>query len=203
MKKIAIIDYGMGNLRSVQKAFEFIGVKPSITSKIEEIENSDAMVLPGVGAFPDAMESLSKLGLDKAIVNEVQKGKPLMGICLGMQLLFNESEEVRLTKGLGLIDGRVKKFEVDLKIPQIGWNNLNISKPCAVLNDTKEGEYVYFVHSYYADLKNEENLNAYCNYGIKVPAVVSSGNIFGLQFHPEKSGEVGINMLKNFWELIK
>lgn len=203
MKKIAIIDYGMGNLRSVQKAFEFIGVKPLITSKVEEIESSDAIVLPGVGAFPDAMENLSKLGLDKVVVNEAQKGKPLMGICLGMQLLFEESEEVRITKGLGLIEGRVKKFQVDLKIPQIGWNNLIISKQCAVLKDTKEGEYVYFVHSYYADLKNEENLNAYCNYGVKVPAVVSRGNIFGLQFHPEKSGEVGIKMLKNFWELIK
>ncbi|KOF56898.1 MULTISPECIES: imidazole glycerol phosphate synthase subunit HisH [Clostridium] len=203
MKRIAIIDYGMGNLRSVQKAFEFIGVKPLITSKIQEIESSDAIILPGVGAFPDAMENLSRLNLDKIIVNEAKKGKPLMGICLGMQLLFNESEEVRLTEGLGLIDGRVKKFEVDLKIPQIGWNNINISKPCTVLKDTKEGEYVYFVHSYYAELKNEENLNAYCNYGVKVPAVVSRGNIFGLQFHPEKSGEVGIKMLKNFWELIK
>lgn len=203
MKKLVIIDYGMGNLRSVQKAFEFIGAKPLITSKIEEIEKSDAIVLPGVGAFPDAMKNLSKLGIDKVIVDEALSGKPLMGICLGMQLLFEESEEVRITKGFGLIGGRVKRLQVDLKTPQIGWNNLNISKPCTVLRDTKEGEYVYFVHSYYADLSNKENLNAYCNYGVKVPAVVSSGNIFGLQFHPEKSGEVGIKMLKNFWELIK
>lgn len=203
MKRISIIDYGMGNLGSVQKAFEFIGAKSLITSKVEEIKNSDAIVLPGVGAFPDAMENLNKLGLDKVIIDEAKMGKTFMGICLGMQLMFEESDEVRLTKGLGLIEGRVKKFEVDLKIPQIGWNNLDISKQCEVLKDTKEGEYVYFVHSYYADLKNEENLNAYCNYGVKVPAVVSKGNAFGLQFHPEKSGEVGIKMLKNFWELIK
>ncbi|MFL0250373.1 imidazole glycerol phosphate synthase subunit HisH [Clostridium neuense] len=203
MKKLAIVDYGMGNLRSVQKAFEFIGAEPLITSKIEEIKNSDAIVLPGVGAFPDAMKNLSELGLDKVMLDEARKGKPFMGICLGMQLLFEESEEVRTTKGLGLIEGKVKRLQVDLKIPQIGWNNLNISKPCAVLKDTKKNEYVYFVHSYYADLKKEDNLNAYCNYGVKVPAVVSSGNIFGLQFHPEKSGDVGIKMLKNFWELIK
>lgn len=201
-KKISIIDYGMGNLRSVQKAFESIGIYPIITSNISEIESSHGIVLPGVGAFPDAMTNLKKLNLDEAVKKEVQKGKPLIGICLGMQLLFEESEEIKPTYGLGLIKGSVKKFEVDLKIPQIGWNDLSIPRKCEVLNGIDEGEYVYFVHSYYADLSDETNLNAYCNYGIKVPAVVSKNNVFGLQFHPEKSGEVGIKMLKNFGELI-
>lgn len=201
-KKVSIIDYGMGNLRSVQKAFESIGIYPIITSNISEIKDSFAMVLPGVGAFPDAMANLKKLNLDEVIKKEVINGKPLIGICLGMQLLFDESEEIEATKGLGIIKGRVKKFQVDLKIPQIGWNNLYIQRKCEVLNGISEGEYVYFVHSYYADLSNQANLNAYCDYGIKVPAVVSKDNIFGLQFHPEKSGEVGIKMLKNFGELI-
>ena len=201
-KKISIVDYGMGNLRSVEKAFESFGVYPSVTSDFDEILNSDAVILPGVGAFPDAMECLKKLKLDEAIKKTAEKGIPIMGICLGMQLLFDESDEVRLTKGLGLIDGRVKKFEVDLKIPHMGWNSLNIVKRCPILKGVKQGSYVYFVHSYYADMEQDE-LVADTPYGVDAPALVSKGNVFGLQFHPEKSGEVGIQMLKNFWELIK
>lgn len=201
-KFLSIVDYGMGNLRSVQKAFEYIGARAVITSNIEEIKESSGIVLPGVGAFPDAMKNLKSLKLDEILVKEADKGKPLIGICLGMQLLFDESEEIELTKGLGLIKGKVKKFEVDLKIPQIGWNSLTIQKQCDILKGIGEGKYVYFVHSYYAELLKEENLNAYCNYGIRVPSLVSRDKVFGLQFHPEKSGEVGIAMLKNFWELI-
>jgi glutamine amidotransferase len=201
-KKISIVDYGMGNLRSVEKAFESFGVFPEITSDYDKILNSDGIILPGVGAFPDAMECLEKLKLDEALKKAAKKGVPIMGICLGMQLLFDESDEVRLTEGLGVIDGRVKKFEVDLKIPHMGWNSLNIVKECTVLKGVKQGSYVYFVHSYYAVL-NEEELVAFAPYEVNAPAVVMKGNVFGLQFHPEKSGDVGIQMLKNFWELIK
>lgn len=199
-KKIAIIDYGMGNLRSVQKAFESFGATCSITSDSKEILSSSGVILPGVGAFPDAMESIKKLGFDVALKKAVDKKTPVLGICLGMQLLFDSSSEIRDTKGLSLIKGNIEKFEVDLKIPHMGWNNLNIIKENALLEGVKNNSYVYFVHSYYAKL-NEQNLNADTVYGIKVPAVVSSGNVFGTQFHPEKSGEPGIQMLKNFWNL--
>lgn len=202
-KKIAIVDYGMGNLRSVEKAFEFIGAKAKITENAEEIINSSGILLPGVGAFPDAMENIKKLGLDKVLKEAVKNGTPIMGICLGMQLLFEESDEVRVTEGLGFLKGKIKKFEVNLKIPHMGWNDLIIDKSCEVLKDVEEGSYVYFVHSFYAQIEEEGVLNAHSFYGIDTPAVVSKGNVFGLQFHPEKSGEPGMQMLKNFWELIK
>ncbi|MBV4429851.1 imidazole glycerol phosphate synthase subunit HisH [Clostridium tyrobutyricum] len=200
---ISIVDYGMGNLRSVQKALEFIGAEAEITGDKNKILNSRGIILPGVGAFPDAMDNIKKLGIDTVLNEAVNEGTPLMGICLGMQLLFDESEEVRNTKGLGLLKGKIKKFNVDLKIPHMGWNNLIIDSDCEILKDVKEGSYVYFVHSYYAKVQEEEVLKAHSFYGINTPAVVSKGNVFGLQFHPEKSGEPGMQMLKNFWELIK
>ncbi|MBV4415174.1 imidazole glycerol phosphate synthase subunit HisH [Clostridium tyrobutyricum] len=200
---ISIVDYGMGNLRSVQKALEFIGAEAEITGDKNKILNSRGIILPGVGAFPDAMDNIKKLGIDTVLNEAVNEGTPLMGICLGMQLLFDESEEVRNTKGLGLLKGKIKKFNVDLKIPHMGWNNLIIDSDCEILKDVKEGSYVYFVHSYYAKIQEEEVLKAHSFYGINTPAVVSKGNVFGLQFHPEKSGEPGMQMLKNFWELIK
>ncbi|WP_411682493.1 imidazole glycerol phosphate synthase subunit HisH [Clostridium thailandense] len=202
-KKIAIVDYGMGNLRSVEKAFEFIGAKAKITEDAEEIMNSSGIVLPGVGAFPDAMENIKKSGFDKVMKEAVKNGTPLMGICLGMQLLFEESDEVRETEGLGFIKGKIKKFEVDLKIPHMGWNDLIMDKSCEILKDVKEGSYVYFVHSFYAQIEEEGVLNAHSFYGVDTPAVVSKENVFGLQFHPEKSGEPGMQMLRNFWELVK
>lgn len=200
---ISIIDYGMGNLRSVQKALEFIGAEAEITGDKDKILNSAGIILPGVGAFPDAMDNIRKLGIDSVLNRAVENGVPLMGICLGMQLLFEESEEVRLTKGLGFLKGRIRKFQVDLKIPHMGWNNLIMDNPCKILKDVGEGSYVYFVHSYYAQIEEEGVLNAHSFYGIDTPAVVSRGNVYGLQFHPEKSGEPGMQMLKNFWELIK
>ncbi|MBV7274456.1 imidazole glycerol phosphate synthase subunit HisH [Clostridiaceae bacterium UIB06] len=202
-KKIAIVDYGMGNLRSVEKALEFIGAKAKITEDAEEIMNSSGIVLPGVGAFPDAMENIKKSGFDKVMKEAVKNGTPLMGICLGMQLLFEESDEVRETEGLGFIKGKIKKFEVDLKIPHMGWNDLIMDKSCEILKDVKEGSYVYFVHSFYAQIEEEGVLNAHSFYGVDTPAVVSKENVFGLQFHPEKSGEPGMQMLRNFWELVK
>lgn len=200
---ISIVDYGMGNLRSVQKALEFIGAEAEITDDNDKILNSRGIILPGVGAFPDAMDNIKKLDIDTVLNEAVNEGTPLMGICLGMQLLFDESEEVRNTKGLGFLRGKIKKFNVDLKIPHMGWNNLIIDSDCEILKDVKEGSYVYFVHSYYAQIQEEEVLKAHSFYGINTPAVVSKGNVFGLQFHPEKSGEPGMQMLKNFWELIK
>lgn len=201
MKKIAIVDYGMGNIRSVQKAFESFGGNAIVTSKPEELLEAEGVILPGVGAFPDAMENLKLARLDLALKEAVKNGTPLLGICLGMQLLFEESNEVRRTKGLGFIEGTIDKFEVDLKIPHMGWNNLRILNSCPLLQGVKDNSYVYFVHSYYAKL-NKENLNADAFYGIEVPAVVSNKNVYGAQFHPEKSGDAGIKMLKNFWDML-
>ncbi|MDF2880313.1 MAG: hisH [Clostridiaceae bacterium] len=201
--KIAIVDYGMGNLRNVEKAFQFIGASAEITNDADKISKSCAIVLPGVGAFPDAMKNLNSMGISNLLNEEVKKGKPLLGICLGMQLLFDEGEEVRITKGLGLLKGNVRRLHVDLKIPHMGWNNLVMDTPCEILSGVNEGSYVYFVHSFYADIHQKEVLNAHSFYGISVPAVVSSGNVFGIQFHPEKSGEPGMQILKNFWEMVK
>lgn len=200
---ISIIDYGMGNLRSVQKALEYIGEEAVITSDRDEIEKSSGIILPGVGAFPDAMKNLKSRELDIILKKSVDQKKPVLGICLGMQLLFDESEEIELCSGLGLLKGRVKKLYGDIKIPHMGWNSLDIERNCAILDGINEGSYVYFVHSFYAELENKENLNATSSYGVDVPAVVSSGNLFGAQFHPEKSGDVGIEMLKNFVKLTK
>ncbi|WP_010240646.1 MULTISPECIES: imidazole glycerol phosphate synthase subunit HisH [Clostridium] len=200
-KTLSIVDYGMGNLRSVQKAFESFGGKCNITSNVDEILDSDGIILPGVGAFPDAMENINKLNMNKALKNAADSGVPILGICLGMQLLFDESDEVRPTEGLGLIKGKVKKFDINLKIPHMGWNSLNILKNSPLLEGVKDGSYAYFVHSYYAELE-EDNLDADSFYAINVPAAVSKKNVFGFQFHPEKSGDPGIKMLKNFWGLL-
>lgn len=198
---ISIIDYGMGNLRSVEKALQSLGFETIITSSEKEIKNSKGIILPGVGAFPKAMENLKKNNLDEILKEEVKSGKPLIGICLGMQLLFDSSDEVTFTKGLGFIEGHVKKFEISEKIPHMGWNDLKYNVPTPMLKGIKEGEFVYFVHSFYADMK-DKNINAYTEYEIKVPAVVSNDNVIGFQFHPEKSGNVGLRMLSNFKELI-
>lgn len=200
---IAIVDYGMGNLRSVENALDFLGIESIITSDKETIFNSDGIILPGVGAFPDAIDNIKEAGLDKVLKDAVNKGKPLLGICLGMQLLFEESDEVKLSKGLGFLKGRIEKLNIDLKVPHMGWNSLNMEKESPILNGIKKGSHVYFVHSYYAVTGEEEILNAYADYGVKVPGVVSKGNVYGIQFHPEKSGEVGLRMLKNFGEMIK
>lgn len=199
---ISIIDYGMGNLKSVKKALKYIGEEAQITSDKDYIENSQGVILPGVGAFPEAMKNLRSKKLDVAIKNAVEKGIPLLGICLGMQLLFDTGEEIENCQGLGLIPGNVTKLYGNIKIPHMGWNSLNLKRECALLEYIPENSYVYFVHSFYADMKYEENLNACSVYGIEVPAVVSNGKVYGTQFHPEKSGDVGIKMLKNFVALL-
>ena len=194
----AIIDYGAGNLFSVKNALDYLRIENKVTKNAEDLRASDRLILPGVGAFPDAMRMLGESGLVEVIKEEVQK-KPLLGICLGMQMLFEKGYEFEETDGLGLIKGSVKLMTPEnLPIPHIGWNELELNKPCKLLE--KGGEYVYFVHSYAADCPSE-NVAAYCDYGMKVPALVFNGNVYGAQFHPEKSGEAGLEMLKKFAKL--
>lgn len=198
---IAIIDYGVGNLASVNKAFSFIGVESRITSDREEILAADKVVLPGVGAFADAMESLNKFNMVSVIKQVAAKDTPLLGICLGMQMLFDYSTEGgERVEGLGLLKGSVTQFPLDmgLKVPHMGWNSLTINKRDTIFKDIKENSYVYFVHSYYLTADESFQIAARCRYGIEFDAAVSNGNIMGTQFHPEKSGEVGLNILKNF-----
>ncbi|MFU0824359.1 imidazole glycerol phosphate synthase subunit HisH [Clostridium sp.] len=200
---IAIVDYGMGNLRSVENALDLLNIDSIITNDKEKILNSDGIILPGVGAFPDAIDSIRKHGIDRILEKAVAEDKPLLGICLGMQLLFEESEEGKLSKGLGFLKGKIKPLQNNLKVPHMGWNSLKFYKDSKILREIDEGSYVYFVHSYYAEVQEEGILNAYAEYGVRVPGVVSKGNIFGMQFHPEKSGDVGLKMLKNFGEMIR
>ena len=177
---ITIIDYGAGNLFSVQNALNFLGVENNISSKVEDIVSADKLILPGVGA----------------------KKKALMGICLGMQMLFDKSYEFGETEGLGLIPGTVELMHPanDLVIPHIGWNSLEKNEPCKLLESVNDGDYVYFVHSY-AAVTDSRNVAAYCDYGMKVPALVMSGNVYGCQFHPGKSGKTGLGILKTFASL--
>lgn len=195
---IAIIDYGAGNLFSVQNALNFLGIENIITKDKADIEKADKLILPGVGAFPDAMRMLSDAGLIDVIKEQV-KTKPLMGICLGMQMLFEKSYEFGETEGLGLIPGTVElmKPENDLLIPHIGWNALEKNEECPLLQNVEEGDYVYFVHSF-AAVTDSKNVAAYCDYGMKVPGLVAKDNVYGCQFHPEKSGKTGLDILKNF-----
>ncbi len=198
---IAIIDYGAGNLFSVKNALDFLGLENKITKDPDDLRNADKLILPGVGAFADAMRMLNESGLVEVIREEVQK-KPLLGICLGMQMLFEKGYEFGETEGLGLIRGCVKLMEPvgNLAIPHIGWNELEKNEDCPLLAKCGEGEYVYFVHSYAAEC-DSKNVAAYCDYGMKVPALVFEGNVYGAQFHPEKSGETGLNILRCFASL--
>lgn len=195
---IAVIDYGAGNIFSVKNALDYLGCENKLTKSIDDIINADGIILPGVGAFPHAMKMLNESGLVDTIKAEAKK-KPFLGICLGMQLLFEKSYEFEECAGLGLIGGYVDKIpDEGLVIPHMGWNKLEINHECPLFEGLSENEYVYFVHSYKA-FCGEENLYAYCEYGSKVPALVSDGStVFGAQFHPEKSGETGLKMLKNF-----
>jgi glutamine amidotransferase len=196
-----IIDYGLGNLNSVQKGFERVGLETKISSDIEEIRKSNSIILPGVGAFRDAVKLLEEKNLKNLIIEEVNKGKNILGICLGMQLLYDKSFENGEFDGLGLIKGNIKKFDISLKVPHMGWNNLKFQQNNPILKYIKEGDYVYYVHSYYAE-GEEEDLITYSEYEVKVPGIVNRENIYGIQFHPEKSGTVGHNILKAYKEII-
>jgi len=200
---IAIVDYGVGNLKSVQNALKALNIPSIISSDNEEIAKSSSIIVPGVGAFPDAMKNLKDKGLDVVIKAAAKEGKPILGICLGMQLFFEESEEIERCAGLGLLKGTIKKLEGSIKIPHMGWNDLSFETYIPLLEGVKEKSYVYFVHSYYAQVLEENIVNAYSIYEKKIPAIVSKGNIFGMQFHPEKSGDAGMKILKNFGEMVK
>lgn len=199
---IAVIDYGAGNLKSVTKALDHLGYANTIVSRPEELETADGMILPGVGAFPMCMAALRKSGMDRAILQQAGK-KPLLGICLGMQMLLDSSTEMGGDQGLGLIPGTVEKIETNLKLPHIGWNSLNIVNPNPLTAGLSDGDYVYFVHSFCAKVKNSEDLALTTDYGTTVTAMIARGNVFGCQFHPEKSGPVGMTILRNFGELTK
>lgn len=199
---IAIIDYGVGNLFSLTSSLRKLGLESVVTSDKDAIRASDRIILPGVGAFADAAKKLDDSGLGKIVVDEAKAGKPVMGICLGMQLLFEKSYEYGESKGLGLIKGGIYPLSGDvgaLKVPHIGWNSLNIVKRNGLFRYTDDDEYVYFVHSYYA--KNCPDTSAYCEYGAKVCAAVENENVTGTQFHPEKSGDTGLKILKAFGEM--
>ena len=195
---IAIIDYDAGNLRSVQKALEFLGYDAVITSDETKILSAERVILPGVGAFGEAREQLRKRGLDQTIQKAVQSGKPFLGICLGLQLLFEESEESPGVTGLGILPGKIVKIpkEFGLKIPHIGWNELNIQKKDGFLKNIGEQPFVYFVHSYYMEPSDESLTAATTDYGAKLPVAVEKDNVMAAQFHPEKSGTVGLQILK-------
>lgn len=203
---IGIIDYGMGNLFSVSKALERLGVSYFISENKEELLKADGLILPGVGSFKDAMELLNETGLTSMIKEYVASGRPLLGICLGMQLLFEESEENGITSGLKLLPGRVERFSgvnkegAAYKVPHMGWNKLHFFSESPVLKNIQE-DFVYFVHSYFVNTNDHDVVIASCDYDVEVPAVVGRGNVFGMQFHPEKSSKLGMELLKNFTEL--
>ncbi|MEG2053639.1 MAG: imidazole glycerol phosphate synthase subunit HisH [Oscillospiraceae bacterium] len=202
---IAIIDYGVGNLFSLTSSLDFLGIENKITADENEIKNASHIILPGVGAFGDAIKKLTATGLDLVVKNAVATGKPLLGICLGMQLLFDKSFEYGENKGLGLVKGEVSPLiedltDKELKVPHIGWNSLEILKDDPIFKYIKSREYVYYVHSFYAK-KCDESLLAVSDYSAKVAGVVKNKNVYGMQFHPEKSGETGLNLLKAFGEL--
>lgn len=202
MSYIAIVDYGAGNLMSVHNSLDFLGYENKIADTPEVIERAAGVILPGVGAFPDAMDALHASGLTDAVL-QAAKEKPFLGICLGMQMLFEESDEVRPCKGLGLLPGCIERIQTGLKLPQIGWNALDILRPNAMTAGVQQGDYVYFVHSFMAVPAEEGDLAAVTDYGARVPAMVARGNLFGCQFHPEKSGKVGLKMLQNFAKLME
>ncbi|MCM1361726.1 MAG: imidazole glycerol phosphate synthase subunit HisH [Clostridiales bacterium] len=199
---IAIIDYGAGNIFSVKNALDYLELESRLVSDKESVISADAVILPGVGAFPAAMKKLEATGLVETIKEEASK-KPFLGICLGMQLIFEKGYEFEEHDGLGLIKGDVRKMEApELIIPHMGWNKLEKLNDCRLMNGIGDDEYVYFVHSYKAHCE-DKNISAYCEYGGRVPALVHDGKfVYGAQFHPEKSGETGLKILKNFGGLI-
>lgn len=218
MRYIAIVDYGAGNLMSVHNSLDFLGYANQIASQPATITNAAGVILPGVGAFPDAMTALEQSGLLDAVLSAAEQ-KPFLGICLGMQMLFEESEEIRPCRGLGLLRGRIRRIPTPYKLPQIGWNALEVLRPNAMtaglsahLNpnvnsnanpNVNSNPYVYFVHSFMAEPADETDLACVTDYGTRVPAMVAHGRLFGCQFHPEKSGEIGLQMLRNFAALTR
>jgi glutamine amidotransferase len=214
---IAVVDYHMGNLRSVQKGLEKVGFQAVITSSPQKILDAQAVVLPGVGAFRDCMRNLERLGLIESILQSIRKGKPFLGICLGTQVLFSESEEFGVHPGLGIIQGKVKRFPdgmttftqsksdgslIRLKVPHMGWNTVRLKKDSPLLRGIEDNAHFYFVHSYYVDPEEKDWVVATSTYGIEFASIVGKDHIFACQFHPEKSQGLGLSVLKNFGDLV-
>lgn len=202
MVMIAIVDYGAGNLHSVVNALQFIGADCSVTKDADEIGRAQGVILPGVGSFEDALVNMKKSGLTEAVCVAATSGKPFLGICLGMQMLFESSEESPGVRGLSLLPGALYKIPADgVKVPHIGWNSLDIKKPDGIFEGLPQETFVYFVHSYYLKAGDMNDVAARTHYSVTIDAAVSRGNLFGVQFHPEKSGEAGLQMLRNFARL--
>lgn len=202
---IAIIDYGAGNIQSVNKALKYIGCDALVTRDKDVILKSDGAVLPGVGSFGDTMDTMNAYGIKDTVIEYTKSGRPFLGICLGLQLLFSESEESPEAKGLGIFDGTISKIPSGdgIKIPHIGWNSLDIKIKDGIFKDIEGNPYVYFVHSYYLKAADKNIVAAQTKYGVTIDAAVAKGNIFATQFHPEKSGETGLKILKNFADIVK
>lgn len=198
---VAIVDYGVGNLFSLKSSFARVGAEVTVTGDPAVLHAADRIVLPGVGAFGDAAAKLRATGLDKTIIDEAHRGKPLLGICLGMQLLFDRGEEGKRCEGLGLISGSVERIQTGFKLPHIGWNSLSFQNDSPLFLGLDDGTYVYFVHSYCGHARREEDVTARTQYGPSILAAVSHNGVYGCQFHPEKSGDAGLQILKNFGEL--
>ena len=202
---IAIIDYGAGNLKNVQHALKTIGISSRITDQPSDLEKADGVILPGVGAYGEAMKRLSETGFDLEIIRQAEKRKPLLGICLGMQLLFEKSYEYGEHEGLGLLPGEIVPFEGAVKVPHMGWNQIELNKRFdddSIINRIDEGDYVYFVHSFYAKPTNDQDILFTTNYGEKFTSAVKRNNVIGMQFHPEKSAKTGMQLLRNFGGIV-
>jgi glutamine amidotransferase len=198
MTQVAIIDYGVGNLRSVEKAFAATGCDALLTSDADQLRAAERLVLPGVGAFAACMEALSERGFDELVQERVTKGTPLLGVCVGMQMLFEESEEFGRTPGLGLLPGRVRRFNGDLVVPQVGWNQISQRSAHGLFSGIPDQAFFYFVHSYYCEPDDPEVVVGETEYGAPYASVVAQGNVCGVQFHPEKSQTAGLRLLSNF-----
>jgi len=199
--RIAIVDYGMGNLCSVQKALERIGAFPVVTDSAEDLKGAEKIVIPGVGAFGDAMKEMEKRNLAAAVKEEAARGKKLLGICLGLQIFFEKSEESPGVRGLGLFPGEVKRFVTELKVPHMGWNQIRIRRPAPIFQGIGDGAFFYFVHSYYAAPENPDDIATTTDYAVEFASSVWRGNLYGMQFHPEKSQASGLKLLENFVKL--
>ena len=198
MPEVAIIDYGVGNLRSVEKAFAAIGCAAVVSSDTSVLRRADHLVLPGVGAFGACMNALTERGFDELVRERCAAGTPLLGVCVGMQMLFEESEEFGATPGLGLLPGRVRRFSDELIVPQVGWNQIQQRVPHPVFAGIKDAAFFYFVHSYYCEPADDKVVLGQTDYGVAYASVVASKNVFGVQFHPEKSQTDGLRLLLNF-----
>jgi imidazole glycerol-phosphate synthase subunit HisH len=198
MNQVAIIDYGVGNLRSVEKAFAATGCEAMVSADEDELRNAKRLVLPGVGAFAACMKALTTRGFDRLVREKASEGTPLLGVCVGMQLLFEESDEFGATSGLGLLRGRVRRFENDLVVPHVGWNRIHQKREHLLFDGIENGSFCYFVHSFYCEPADEMVVAGETEYGVRYASVVAAKNICGVQFHPEKSQEVGLRMLRNF-----